>query len=299
MSADRPIGELLREWRHRRNLSQLDLAIQAEVSSRHVSFVETGRTIPSRPMVLHLAEQLQVPLRERNRLLVAAGYAPVFQKRPLDAPDLSAAREALHQILRGHEPNPALVVDHCWNLILANSAVDVFLDGVAPALLEPPVNMMRLGLHPDGFAPRLLNLEQVRGFLLPRLARQVQRMGDPQLSDLYAELVSYGVPEQLQPPDPADIALPIRIRHRGVERASSIRSPRSAPLSTSRSKRSRSRRTSPPTRAPRSHCAGEPTRTITVNHHNTSAQQTGRRHRCRGVADGPSEAQKPSSRRSP
>ncbi|MFC7649271.1 helix-turn-helix domain-containing protein [Streptosporangium lutulentum] len=161
------------------DLSQLDLAIQAGVSSRHVSFVETGRTIPSRPMVLHLAEQLQVPLRERNRLLVAAGYAPVFQKRPLDAPDLSAAREALHQILRGHEPNPALVVDHCWNLILANSAADVFPDGVAPALLEPPVNMMRLGLHPDGFAPRLLDLEQVRGFLLPRLARQVQRRGIP------------------------------------------------------------------------------------------------------------------------
>jgi transcriptional regulator with XRE-family HTH domain len=217
MSRDRPVGELLREWRRRRQLSQLDLAIQAEVSSRHVSFVETGRTIPSRPMVLHLAEHLQVPLRERNRLLVAAGYAPVFRERPLDAPDLAAARDALQQILRGHEPNPALVVDHHWNLILANSAADVFLDGVAPALLEPPVNMMRLGLHPDGFAPRLVNREQVRGFLLPRLARQVQRTGDPHLSDLYAELVSYGVPDQLQPPDPADIAMPIRIRHRGGE----------------------------------------------------------------------------------
>jgi transcriptional regulator with XRE-family HTH domain len=217
MTADRPVGELLREWRSRRHLSQLALAVQAGVSSRHVSFVETGRTIPSRPMVLHLAEQLQVPLRERNRLLVAAGYAPVFQERPLDAPDLTAAREALQQILRGHEPNPALVVDHRWNLILANSAAEVFLDGVAPALLEPPVNMMRLGLHPDGFAPRLLNLEQVRGFLLPRLARQAQRTGDPQLSDLYAELVFYGVPDQLAPPDPVDIALPVRIRHRGVE----------------------------------------------------------------------------------
>ncbi|WP_329429181.1 helix-turn-helix transcriptional regulator [Streptosporangium sp. NBC_01495] len=217
MSADRPVGELLREWRRRRHLSQLDLAIQAGVSSRHVSFVETGRTTPSRRMVLHLAEHLQVPLRERNRLLVVAGYAPVFRERPLDAPDLTAAREALRQILRGHEPNPALVVDHRWNLILANSAADVFLDGVAPALLEPPVNMMRLGLHPEGFAPRLLNLEQVRGFLLPRLARQMHRTGDPHLSDLHAELVSYGVPDQLEPPDPADIALPVRIRHRGVD----------------------------------------------------------------------------------
>ncbi|MEV5500453.1 helix-turn-helix transcriptional regulator [Nonomuraea fuscirosea] len=217
MSADRPVGELLREWRHRRQLSRLDLAIQAGISSRHVSFVETGRTIPSRPMVLHLAEHLQVPLRERNRLLVAAGHAPVFRTRPLDDPDLTAAREALQQILRGHEPNPALVVDHCWNLLLANSAADVFLHGVAPELLEPPVNMMRLGLHPDGFASRLLNLEQVRGFLLPRLARQVQRTGNPQLSDLYAELVSYGAPHTVEPPDPADIALPIRIRHGGAE----------------------------------------------------------------------------------
>ncbi|MFF5208171.1 helix-turn-helix domain-containing protein [Streptosporangium sp. NPDC000396] len=217
MSQDRPVGELLREWRRRRQLSQLDLAIQAEVSSRHVSFVETGRTVPSRPMVLRLAEHLQVPLRDRNRLLVAAGYAPVYQERPLDDPDLTAAREALHQILRGHEPNPALVVDRRWNLVLANSAADVFLDGVAPALLEPPVNMMRLGLHPAGFASRLLNLGQVRGFLLPRLARQVQQTGDPQLSDLYSELVSYGAPDQMQPPDPVDIAMPIRIRHRGVE----------------------------------------------------------------------------------
>lgn len=217
MSADRPVGELLREWRRRRHLSQLDLAIQAGVSSRHVSFVETGRTVPSRRMVLHLAEHLQVPLRERNRLLVAAGYAPVFQERPLDAPDLTTARDALQQILRGHEPNPALVVDRRWNLILANSAASVFMDGVAPALLEPPVNMMRLGLHPDGFASRLLNLEQVRGFLLPRLARQAQRTGDPHLSDLHAELVSYGVPDQFEPPDPADITLPVRIRHRGSE----------------------------------------------------------------------------------
>ncbi|NUW35055.1 helix-turn-helix transcriptional regulator [Nonomuraea sp. SMC257] len=219
MSADPPVGELLREWRRRRRLSQLDLAIQAGVSSRHVSFVETGRTMPSRPMVLRLAEHLGVPLRERNRLLVAAGYAPIFQNRPLDSADMAAAREALEGILRGHEPNPALVVDRRWNLLLANSAADVFLDGVAPALLEPPVNMMRLGLHPDGFAPRVVNLEQVRSYFLPRLARQAMRTGDPYLSELHEELVAYGPPGDAAPPDPAEIALPIRVRHRGAELA--------------------------------------------------------------------------------
>lgn len=217
MNHDRPVGELLREWRHRRRLTQLDLAIQAEVSTRHVSFVETGRTIPSRSMVLHLAEHLGIPLRERNRLLIAAGHAPAYPRRPLEAPDLAKAHDALRHVLRGHEPYPALAVDHRWNLLLANSAIDVFLDGVAPALLRPPVNMMRLGLHPDGFAPRLRNLAQIRSFLLPRLARQVTRTGDPELSALYAEVLSYGAEGDPPPPDPADIAMPIRILHRGVE----------------------------------------------------------------------------------
>ncbi|SEG14914.1 Transcriptional regulator, contains XRE-family HTH domain [Nonomuraea solani] len=217
MSHDRPVGELLRVWRHRRGLTQLDLAIQADVSTRHVSFVETGRTIPSSAMVLHLAEHLAVPLRERNRLLVAAGHAPVFRQRPLDDPDLAGARKILEQVVRGHEPYPALVVDHRWNLVLANGAMEVFLDGVDEALLRPPVNMMRLGLHPDGFAPRLLNLPQVRGFLLPRLARQVARTGDPELSALHEELLSYGPPVEMPPPNAADVALPIRIRHQGTE----------------------------------------------------------------------------------
>lgn len=214
---DRPVGELLREWRHRRRLSQLDLALRAEVSTRHVSFVETGRTIPSSAMVLHLAEQLGVPLRERNRLLVAAGHAPVFRQRPLADPDMAKAREAVTAVLRAHEPYPALVVDRRWNLLFANSAVDVFLDGVDPALLEPPVNMMRLGLHPDGFSPRLRNLPQVRAFLLPRLARQVAQTGDPELSALYEEVVSYGSESVLPPPDPTDVAMPVRIHHHGVE----------------------------------------------------------------------------------
>lgn len=217
MMQDRPVGELLREWRHRRGLSQLDLAIQAEVSARHVSFVETGRTIPSSPMVLRLAEQLGVPLRERNRLLVAAGHAPVVRERPLEDPHLASARNVLERILRGHEPYPALVVDRRWNLLFANAAIDVFLEDVEEWLLRPPVNMMRLGLHPGGFAPRLRNLEQVRAYLLPRLARQVAQTGDPQLSALYEELLSYGPQGDPPPPDPADIALPIRIAHRGAE----------------------------------------------------------------------------------
>ncbi|GAA2216568.1 helix-turn-helix transcriptional regulator [Nonomuraea monospora] len=217
MRQDRPVGELLREWRHRRKLSQLDLALQADVSARHVSFVETGRTIPSRSMVIHLAEHLGVPLRERNRLLVAAGHAPAYRHRPLDDPDLAGARAALEQVLRGHEPFPALAVDDRWNLLLANAAAGVFLDGVDPELLEPPVNMMRLGLHPKGFAPRLRNLAQVRGFLLPRLARQVGRTGDPVLSALLEEVREYGGASGPVADGPADIALPIRIEHRGRE----------------------------------------------------------------------------------
>jgi len=217
MSDDRPVGVLLREWRHRRKLSQLDLAIQADVSSRHVSFVETGRTIPSSAMVLHLAEHLGVPLRERNRLLVAAGHAPLYRQRSLDDPDLDRVREALERFVRAHEPYPALAVDRRWNLLLANDALDVFLDGVAPELLKPPINMMRLGLHPDGFAQRVRNLAQVRGYLLPRLARQAANTGDAELHALYDELIAYGPDQDSPPPDPADIALPIRIQHRGVD----------------------------------------------------------------------------------
>lgn len=217
MTQDRPVGELLREWRHRKGLSQLDLAIRAEVSARHVSFVETGRTIPSSAMVLRLAENLGVPLRERNRLLVAAGHAPVVPQRPLEDPQLATARQVLERILRGHEPFPALVVDRRWNLLFANAAIEVFLEGVDASLLRPPVNMMRLGLHPRGFAPRLRNLGQVRAYLLPRLARQVARTGDPELSALYEEVLSYGPHGDTAPPDPADIALPIRIRHQEAD----------------------------------------------------------------------------------
>lgn len=168
-------------------------------------------------MVLHLAEHLGVPLRERNRLLVAAGHAPAFRQRPLDDPDMARAREAVQQVLHGHEPYPALAVDRRWNLLLANEAAQVFLDGADPALLRPPVNMMRLGLHPDGLGSRLRNRDQVRAYMLPRLARQVAQTGDPELSALHEELTSYGPEREGPPPDPADVALPICIEYRGAE----------------------------------------------------------------------------------
>ncbi|GAA1576339.1 helix-turn-helix transcriptional regulator [Kribbella hippodromi] len=217
MSDDRPVGELLREWRRRRKLSQLELAIQADVSSRHVSFVETGRTTPSSAMVLHLAEHLAVPLRERNRLLVAAGHAPVFRQTSLDAPDMSRVRVALEQVVQAHSPYPAVAVDRRWNLLLANDPFNLFLDSVDRKLRTAPINLMRLALHPDG-GLEICNLAQVRGYLLPRLAHQAAVTGDPELHLLHDELVAYG-PIGFPAPDPSEIALPIRLRHRGAELA--------------------------------------------------------------------------------
>lgn len=212
-----PIGPLLRRWRRLRGLSQLDLAIGAEVSARHISFVETGRTVPSGAMVLRLAEYLHIPLRERNRLLVAAGHAPLYRERPPDDPDSGRVRDALERILRAHEPYPAVAVDGRWNVLAANAAFGGLAEGVDPELLRPPVNMMRLGFHPGGLAPRIRNLAQVRAHLLPRLARQALHTGDPQLHALHEELLRYGRDVHPPPPDPADIALPIRIGHRGSE----------------------------------------------------------------------------------
>lgn len=175
--------------------------------------------MPSRRMLLHLAEHLAVPLTERNRLLQAAGYAPMYHERSLLDEGMGVAREALRVVLDSHEPSPALIVDRRWNLVSANTAAAVFLDGVDPALLIPPVNMMRLGLHPLGFASRLLNLDEVRSALLARLARQARQSADSYLSALYDELMGYASPAMLAEPGAHDIALPIRIRHRGKDLA--------------------------------------------------------------------------------
>ncbi len=186
-----PVGRYLREWRQRRRMSQLDLACEAEISTKHLSFLETGRALPSRAMVLHLAERLEVPLRDRNILLSAAGYAPVFPERPLGDPALRAAREAVGLVLAGHEPYPALAVDRHWTLVAANAATRRLLAGLDPALLQPPVNVLRLGLHPAGLAPRTANLPEWRAHLPARLRRQIEITADPVLVTLLRELQAY------------------------------------------------------------------------------------------------------------
>jgi transcriptional regulator with XRE-family HTH domain len=190
----RPVGDLLREWRQRRRLSQLELSLDAEISTRHLSFLETGRSQPSREMVLRLAERLDVPLRDRNLLLHAAGYASVFPERPLDDPALRIAREAMDQVLAGHEPYPALAVDRHWTLVAANAATQRVIGEVEPALLKPPVNVLRLALHPNGMAPRTANLGEWRAHLLARLGHQIQVSGDPVLIRLLRELRDYPAP---------------------------------------------------------------------------------------------------------
>jgi transcriptional regulator with XRE-family HTH domain len=213
--SSRPVGALLREWRQRRRLSQLDLACEAEISTKHLSFLETGRSTPSRDMVLHLAERLDVPLRARNALLHAAGYAPVFPERGLDDAALSAARQAIDLVLTGHEPHPALAVDRHWCMVAANRAIAPLIEGVDPALLRPPVNVLRLGLHPSGLAPRTVNLAEWRGHLLDRLRQQVDASGDPVLIELLAELRGYPAPEGGVPhaanKDFASVAVPFRL----------------------------------------------------------------------------------------
>jgi transcriptional regulator with XRE-family HTH domain len=196
-------GPLLREWRQRRRISQLDLALDGNISTRHLSFLETGRARPSRDMVLHLAEHLEVPLRDRNILLTAAGFAPVFGERPLDDPALGAARQAVELVIQGHTPYPAVAVDRHWTMIAANDAVTALLGGVDAALLRPPVNVMRVALHPAGLAPRIVNLPEWRNHLLERLRRQVETSADPVLAALLEELRGYPAPYAPRPPRPA------------------------------------------------------------------------------------------------
>src|SRR5947207_5993506 len=195
MASIRPIGDHLREWRQRRRLSQLDLALEAEISTKHLSFLETGRSQPSRDMVLHLAERLDVPLRERNVLLVSAGYAPVFPQRPLADPALQPARKAVDLVLMGHEPYPAIAIDRHWTLIAHNAAVPPLLAAADAALLEPPVNVLRLSLHPRGLAPRIANLVQWRAHIFERLRQQIHATGDSALANLLDELRTYEVPK--------------------------------------------------------------------------------------------------------
>jgi len=192
LSAPRGVGVLLRGWRQRRRLSQLDLAVEADVSARHLSFVETGRSRPSRELLLHLAEHLDVPLRERNAWLLAAGFAPLYQETALDTDRMEPVREALDKILTGHEPFPAVIVDRRWDLVSANRpALAVMGEAASPELLTPPVNALRISLHPDGLAPHIVNLAEYSAHLLTRLHRQVILSGDGELAALYDELQQY------------------------------------------------------------------------------------------------------------
>lgn len=213
-------GQLLREWRARRHLSQLQLASRSAVSARHLSFVETGRARPSRELLLHLSERLELPLRERNRLLLAAGYAPVYGERPLDDEELAPVRDALERFLRAHEPYPALVLDRHWNLLLANGAVAPLLEGISPELLEPPANALRATLHPDGMAPRILNFREWSGHLVERLRRELAATGDAELEALLDEILAYpGVKADPAPPADvvaAEIVLPLQLQTEGA-----------------------------------------------------------------------------------
>jgi transcriptional regulator with XRE-family HTH domain len=206
------IGDLLKHWRQKRRFSQLDLACEAGISTRHLSFLETGRSTPSREMLLNLAEQLEVPLRERNALLLAAGFAPLYPQRSLESPEMSFALAAVKHVLKAHEPFPALAIDRYWNLIDANRALAPLMSSVSAALLAPPVNVMKLALHPDGIARRIVNFDEWREHLLARLRHQIDSTADPQIGALLEELLRYppGRTSHGAPPT-AGIAVPLRL----------------------------------------------------------------------------------------
>jgi len=212
------VGGLLRTWRDRRRLSQLELAGAADISARHLSFLETGRSAPSRAMLLRLAERLQIPLRERNALLLSAGYAPMYAERRLDDPALQQARRAVELVIEAHSPYPALAVDRHWTLVFANAAVGMLLRGIEPRLMEPPVNVLRLGLHPEGLGPRVDNYMQWRKDVLMRLRQQIAATADPILIELLDELEAYPLPASAgekadeQAPDYAGVVVPFRLR---------------------------------------------------------------------------------------
>ncbi|RWD61043.1 helix-turn-helix transcriptional regulator [Mesorhizobium sp.] len=215
-TSDISAGSLIREWRTRRRMSQLDLAMEADISQRHLSFVESGRAQPSREMVLHLAEQLSIPLRQRNQLLLAAGFAPSFSERPLTDATLAPAMAAVETVLKGHEPFPALAVDRHWNLVSANAAIAPFLADISEqSLLQSPVNVLRLSLHPGGVAPRIVNLAEWRAHLLERLKHLSDAAGDPVLIDLERELRAYpsGLKSSRPAPVEPGIVHPLRLAH--------------------------------------------------------------------------------------
>jgi transcriptional regulator with XRE-family HTH domain len=213
-SPNETVGDVLRDWRQRRHVSQLDLAGEAEVSTRHLSFVESGRATPSRELLLRLAEPLRLSLRERNRLLLAGGYAPLYGERPLQAPEMSAARDAVDAVLAAHAPFPALAVDWLWNLVAANAALTALLTAVAPHHLAPPINVMRLSLAPDGLAPMIDNLAEWRHHLLARLRHDAEAAGDARLFALYDELKALPGPASRQPvSSPHAIVVPLVLRH--------------------------------------------------------------------------------------
>ncbi|MFE7901591.1 helix-turn-helix domain-containing protein [Streptomyces sp. NPDC057424] len=217
--AEKGVGPLLRAWREQRRVSQLELALRAGSSARHISFVETGRSRPSEEMVLRLAEHLDVPVRERNALLLAAGYAPRYPETPLDDPALGALREGIERLISGYEPYPALVVDAFYNVLAANRGIMTLVDGVSESLLGPPLNAMRLALHPQGLAPRIRNLRAWRGHLLEQMERQIALRRSEPLRALYEEVAAYPVPAADpvgEPSEPAPyFALPLRIEHEG------------------------------------------------------------------------------------
>jgi transcriptional regulator with XRE-family HTH domain len=206
------VGTLLKQWRHRRQLSQLDLAIAANVSPRHISLIETGKSNPSADMVLRLAAQLDVPLRDRNQLLLAAGFAPRYSERPLHGDAPSVVRDAIARVLRAHEPYPALVVDRRWNLVMTNRAVDPFLAAAAPDLLRSPVNLVRLALHPRGLASRLVNLADVRAHLRLRITRQLASSSDTELTKIYEELLAPDAEETPSLARESDLVVPMIFR---------------------------------------------------------------------------------------
>lgn len=218
-AADKGVGPLLRAWREQRRVSQLELALRADSSARHISFIETGRSRPSEEMVLRLAEHLDVPVRERNALLLAAGYAPHYPETPLDDPALDALREGMERLIQGYDPYPALVMDAMYNVVAANRGVLMLLDGVPESLLEPPLNAMRLTLHPEGMAPRIRNLREWRGHLLAQMERQIALHRSQPLRELYEEVAAYPLArtdDVAQPLEEAPyFALPMQIEHEG------------------------------------------------------------------------------------